>query len=62
MIADARPIVYGPRSCTNLDGEPKASFQSRGAARRFLRVRGDREGLRPYPCPGCGRYHNGHPA
>lgn len=61
MIADARRVVYGPRSCTNLDGSRKAAFPDRATARKALRVIGTRDGQRPYRCTECGAIHNGHP-
>lgn len=58
MVADARPLVYPERQCSNLDGTHKVGYRDRHEAqraRRRLRVLDQR----PYYC-GCGRYHLGH--
>lgn len=59
MIADARELVYGPRSCTGLDGRPKALFPTRAEAqraRRRFRVLDQH----PYYCEPHRCYHLGH--
>jgi hypothetical protein len=62
MAADARPVVYGPRSCTRLDGMPKAAFRTRSEAQRARRrSRVMDQGI--YACEVCGgAYHLGHPS
>lgn len=60
MVADARPVVYPPRACSNTYGVPKVGYPSRRVAahmRRVLRVFDQK----PYACT-CGAYHLGHPA
>lgn len=59
MAADARPVVYGPRTCHNTYGTPKVGYPSKRVAshmRRVLRVFDQK----PYRCPACSAWHLGH--